>query len=842
MDDDGRNKAIDLAAVETDLTVSIHLDHDELGAVLEAGAALPRPHSRRLRRSGASVAGDAVTGDGVAPASRLEMPPVGSRLAGRFELCERIGAGGMGVVFRAVDLELEETIAIKVLHPEVQGSSAALLGLRREIRAARAVNSPFVARMFELHHHDDLAFLCMEFIDGRSLADELAGGRRVELKRALEIVRDVCTGLAAAHARGVVHRDIKPGNILLRSNGAAVIGDFGLAHFTAHALTVSMGAVGTPAYMAPEQANGGAISPATDIFALGIVLYELLSGTLPWTGRNAIELAVARLSQAAIPLAPTDPKLPAALRDWTMRAISRDPGQRWPTGTEALAALNHAIATASGSILLPAQSDRGVEARLTPVSSLALPLLWLQPFESSHQDDRRLAELLESAHDDAFTLLGEHRSLRLLAGEPLRRRLAEGAGPDEIARSSAATHRVVTRVKVRGAGLRVTVRLIRVDVSEVQWTASFDVQREAVELIGETIGRRVAMALGARSPGALRSHDRASIDSELVQVARRNLYSSDPCRVDIAAALLSHALEQSGGDPVLRILRAWALLRHWHLSGRSRPERVEEILAASHAAGDGAALGGEPQLALAQLRYGLGDAAAAARFARRAIASSPSLAQAHELLGRILLQCDQGDDGLQRLAAARRMAPELLPGRLARCRWSALSGDWISHDAELARIRVDAGEQRLGWTWRLRAALWRRDRPALEALATHWRSMPAVNADEHNFAALRAACDVALDRAGDGVLFDGIALRCASDAIDWLQLHAEIRAFRGETDGCLRAAAAALGYGAVSLAWWRRCPLLVDVRDNVGARPLQELLETRAFAVAAALREAEDIG
>ena len=206
---------------------------------------------------------------------------IGSLISFRFQLRERIGAGGMGVVYRAYDQELEESVALKVLHSSFHRESSSLSDLRREVRSARRVASPHVARMHELHREPSFAYLVMEFIDVLSLASWMESGRKTSVA-ALRIALDVGRGLAAAHGSGVVHRDVKPANVLLRSDGTAVLTDFGLAHVLAAGnKAVTLGAAGTPGYMAPEQALGQRIGPTADVFALGVLVHQLLNGRLP---------------------------------------------------------------------------------------------------------------------------------------------------------------------------------------------------------------------------------------------------------------------------------------------------------------------------------------------------------------------------------------------------------------------------------------------------------------------------------------------------------------------------------------------------------------------------------
>jgi serine/threonine-protein kinase len=273
----------------------------------------------------------------LAPTEPSGTPPAVARdrtgevLAGRFELIAHLGSGGMGSVYRAHDRRLDDEVAIKLLHADLAGSAASLDLLRSEVKLARRVTSVNVARIHELVCDGDLWFLTMEYVDGVSLADMMRGGGRLPVARVIKLLGAVCDGLAAVHRAGVVHGDVKPANILVARDGRVVLSDFGVARF-AGSRGDTREVVGTPAYMAPEQVTGDELDPRADLYALGVVAYELLAGELPFRGRNAIEVATARLIREAPALGDDYPEqLVAAVA----AALARDPAER-PASAEAL--------------------------------------------------------------------------------------------------------------------------------------------------------------------------------------------------------------------------------------------------------------------------------------------------------------------------------------------------------------------------------------------------------------------------------------------------------------------------------------------------------------------------
>lgn len=262
----------------------------------------------------------------------------GTILAGRYRLARQLGQGGMGEVFEAFDQELGEHVALKFLRPELHADPLASERFRREIKLARKVAHPNVCRVYDVGHAEidgrHVAFLSMQLLSGETLAQRLARRGSLTPAEALPIVRQLAAGLAAAHEAGVIHRDFKPSNVMLVSASGeerAVITDFGLARSHGSDASVSTQAgdlVGTPAYMAPEQVEGKDITTATDVYALGIVLFEMLTGSRPFGGDTPFECALRRLREPPPPprsLAPDlDPRWEAVI----LRCLAREPRDR----------------------------------------------------------------------------------------------------------------------------------------------------------------------------------------------------------------------------------------------------------------------------------------------------------------------------------------------------------------------------------------------------------------------------------------------------------------------------------------------------------------------------------
>ena len=270
----------------------------------------------------------------------------GVELCGRYRLEERIGAGGMGEVWRGVDLRLRRPVAIKILPVELAADRTAAERFRGEAETSAALQHPGITVIFDVDEHPSeqgrLLFLVMELLTGQDLGTLLAGHPGgLPIGQAVTLATQTADALAAAHAHGIVHRDIKPANLFLLNDGRVKICDFGIARLAdaTTRLTAIGGFIGTPLYMAPEQFRGGELSARVDLYALGCVLYELLTGTPPFIrDTGAAALMYQHLNAAPGPLRARRPDVPAALEKVTLQLLAKDPGER-PASAAAVAAL-----------------------------------------------------------------------------------------------------------------------------------------------------------------------------------------------------------------------------------------------------------------------------------------------------------------------------------------------------------------------------------------------------------------------------------------------------------------------------------------------------------------------
>jgi serine/threonine-protein kinase len=254
----------------------------------------------------------------------------GTMLGGRYRLEERIASGGMGDVWRCVDDVLGRTVAVKVLLPSLLEEPGFTERFRAEARTMATINHPGVVDIYDYGSDSTVgAYLVMEYVEGDALSRTLARVGRLTPARTMALVAQAADALHAAHEKGVVHRDVKPGNLLVRPNGTLVLTDFGIARSAGAAQLTAAGSVlGTATYISPEQAMGEQATALSDIYALGVVAYQCLAGRRPFEGENPLEIAMRHVRETP-PMLPPD--IPPQVRAIVERAMAKDPASRWPT-------------------------------------------------------------------------------------------------------------------------------------------------------------------------------------------------------------------------------------------------------------------------------------------------------------------------------------------------------------------------------------------------------------------------------------------------------------------------------------------------------------------------------
>lgn len=327
----------------------------------------PAPGLRPAGKRAGSGHDDAYAATAVKPGGQLAKEPAtlpdGEVLADRFELRSELGRGGSGLVYRAYDRELRMDVAVKLLQSGFTRDPTAVERLRREIIAARRISHRNVIRINEFVIGDKESFVAMEYLTGGSLSEVLEEGP-MEIGRGVLIAIGLCEGLAAAHAVGVIHRDVKPDNVLFDGAGIPKLMDFGLARLS-ETSGLTVGFSGTPFYMSPEQGEGREITPKSDVYSTGVLLFQLFTGTLPFEADSLVRIAVLHAKQAPPGPCTRRADIPPALEAVILHTLAKDPDSR-PTAEELVASLFEISAMLGDSVSLP-------RAPLAPPPSLPRP-------------------------------------------------------------------------------------------------------------------------------------------------------------------------------------------------------------------------------------------------------------------------------------------------------------------------------------------------------------------------------------------------------------------------------------------------------------------------------------
>jgi serine/threonine protein kinase/Tfp pilus assembly protein PilF len=293
----------------------------DVDATLADGTPPPPSFSRKLARVQVSV----------------PLLETGEVLAGRYEILQLLGEGGMGAVYKAQDRELNRPVALKLIRPELAANPSIVARFKQELLLSQQVTHKNVIRIYDLGDSDGVKFITMEFVEGQDLRELIVKKKKFSPDEAVEIVKQVCRALEAAHGVGVIHRDLKPQNIMRDKTGRILVMDFGMARTVeGDGMTQTGALVGTMEYMSPEQALGKDLDQRSDLFAVGLILYELLTGKMPFKAESALASLIKRNQERAIPVSDHDGTIPRPVSDIVSKCLERDPGQRYQSASAML--------------------------------------------------------------------------------------------------------------------------------------------------------------------------------------------------------------------------------------------------------------------------------------------------------------------------------------------------------------------------------------------------------------------------------------------------------------------------------------------------------------------------
>lgn len=761
---------------------------------------------------------------------------VGMRVGGRYQLLRVLGVGGMGTVYLARDNELDELIALKMLSAAMSDTSDAVDVLRQEVRLARRVTHRNVARIFELGEHEGVRYLTMEYVDGESLGKLIKSQGRLPLMRSLEILRAVCAGLQAVHDAKIIHRDIKPDNVLVAHSGRVLVSDFGIARVSREAgrlpsqtevgdsQTYLM--AGTPAYMSPEQLTGGAITSRSDIFSLGVMAFEMITGELPW---KPLERSLGRLNTP-----PPDPRaivagLPEGITEVLHLALARIPEERIATPL-AFAEKLHACAGVTASQLTKQAITLTTGGNTSDKHAVAV-----LPFQNRGNDED--SYLACGITEDLIDQLCSISDVRVLSHGATVRFVDDIREAHEIGQELGVQTVIQGSIERSGSQIQVRARAINTADGVQWWAKRYQVPAEALLGVLDEVTQSLAASLSKVAGSLTRRHAIVNPVAMEIYLRGRDAYrhAQSPASV---LALFEEARRHDPDSPLINASYAMALLRFWMLSPRGDTSLVAKARDAAQTALTQAPTLGEPHLALGLLHLHLGDSVGAIREFRTAISMAPSMAEAHGFLGMLLAEMGRVPEALQRLDTANSLDPTMHLPNNDRRRLAALIGDW-----ERA-MRVDPRTALLvssaGWMLNLRIASYRGDTAVLTELAA-----TLANASQQGYGLERLMArmiDVYLGRAPVSMAYEDSqwiytpepGTSCRRLALI-SQLRAEVAGFANDIDEAIAAIDRGLDFGLIDLLWLDRCPLLDGVRQDIRFSDLRHRLLQRVHAAVDAM-------
>ena len=293
---------------------------------------------------------------------------IGTLFDGRYRIERKLGAGGMADVYLAEDQELGRRVAIKILNSRHGNDDQFIERFRREAKNAAALNHPNIVSIYDRGEAEDTYYIAMEFLDGRTLKELIIGRGAAPINVAIEYARQILSALRFAHRHGIVHRDIKPHNVLVDGEGRVKVTDFGIARAGTSQMTETGSIVGTAQYLSPEQAKGGEVDPRSDLYSLGVVLYELLTGKTPFDGETPVEIAMKHLSTTPKPPSKLRPDVPRELDMVVMRALAKNPDERYQSADEMEGDLER---VARGARVSATTSDTATQVLRRPAAAAA---------------------------------------------------------------------------------------------------------------------------------------------------------------------------------------------------------------------------------------------------------------------------------------------------------------------------------------------------------------------------------------------------------------------------------------------------------------------------------------